>query len=477
MVITRGECIEALEGRRLLAGVTVITHGYQLDGEFPAWVSGMADLVADRAGTPGVDVTEFRLTVTASGATLQKTAGPDLADSPTAEAVVELDWSSISTSETQNGESTIRYVAREAAALLLRANPAQGLAQPLAQLPIHVMGHSRGAVISTELAGALGARGVWVDQVTGLDPHPLTTDDFGVDTPDPQTIVYDNVRYAESYWRADGFNFSDPFDVDGQAITGAHSLRLTESVLDRPGYDLEHSDVHLWYAGTVDPSLTSNADGASPGANWYDGTMGPRTGTGFAFSRLAGGAGSRPAAGLATAGAPRQPPPGPRPPAVTAWDNVEIDGSAADRTVVHGQPVAVRANFEDRNRGGLLTFGLDRDANPYNGFVPISSRALRTRALRTPGVAETSLRTTRVPPGVYHVWARIRGGPTSSRYYYAPGTVTVLKSQPKAQVPAARGEAPATRTSDNAGEVTGGTAQPPEFGTRGGRSHRESVLA
>ena len=45
--------------------------------------------------------------------------------------------------------------------------------RPLAQLPLHLIGHSRGGSVVTEMARLLGAQGVWVDQVTTLDPRPV----------------------------------------------------------------------------------------------------------------------------------------------------------------------------------------------------------------------------------------------------------------------------------------------------------------
>src|ERR1019366_8262709 len=53
------------------AGVTVITHGYESDTSYPAWVTAMADQIPMyfHARFPGIDAnfTTYRLVVTHSG--------------------------------------------------------------------------------------------------------------------------------------------------------------------------------------------------------------------------------------------------------------------------------------------------------------------------------------------------------------------------------------------------------------------------
>ena len=39
--------------------------------------------------------------------------------------------------------------------------------------PVDLIGHSRGASLNTELARKLAERGIWVDDFTSLDPHPV----------------------------------------------------------------------------------------------------------------------------------------------------------------------------------------------------------------------------------------------------------------------------------------------------------------
>src|SRR5678816_1860565 len=58
-----------------------------------------------------------------------------------------------------------------------------------AELPIHGIGLSRGSGVIDETSKWLGRYGVWVDQQTYLDPHPIPQN------PDPPPIIYDNVAF------------------------------------------------------------------------------------------------------------------------------------------------------------------------------------------------------------------------------------------------------------------------------------------
>ena len=87
---------------------------------------------------------------------------------------------------------------------------------PLAELPIHLIGHSRGGSLVYALAGLLGEKGVWVDQVTTLDPHPLIipgdlgNPDCGGGPYDSIPLVYENILFADNYYQANGNSIFDP---------------------------------------------------------------------------------------------------------------------------------------------------------------------------------------------------------------------------------------------------------------------------
>ena len=313
---------EPLEDRRLLSGVTFITHGAQPPGDqpqLPIWVGRMAEEVAGRIGEAyggeAESVAQFKITVQEVDGGVQVTgwdfhgtfapdaediaATYDLAKSLGGEAVVSLDWSAVATP----WEATTQSVAEAVSTHLLTGLASLG-ANLLAS-PIHLIGHSRGASLVGALAEDFGQAGVWVDQVTYLDTHPIDfpvgADDWG----DNSFAVTENVVFADSYWRSD----ANVTDFDGESVPGAHEFLLNEELLDGEdnlGYPGAHSDVHLWYHGTID-TVDGIHDGdveltAAELAAWYDTAQqmpGPRGETGYYYCRVVGG--PRPSAGLATA--------------------------------------------------------------------------------------------------------------------------------------------------------------------------------
>src|SRR5437870_2363671 len=80
------------------------------------------------------------------------------------EIIIRLDWSDlaglISTSTVDVANVVADYLLESPRTLFL-------------QNPIHLIGHSRGASLMTRLAQRFAQRGIWVDQFTSLDPHPV----------------------------------------------------------------------------------------------------------------------------------------------------------------------------------------------------------------------------------------------------------------------------------------------------------------
>jgi hypothetical protein len=86
--------LEVLEDRRLLAGVTILTHGNA--GNITGWVSAVADDIQNRLG--GTDAaSEYVMKVDSGGVTSFKLEdGNKPLDQTTAgEAIIKLDWSAI----------------------------------------------------------------------------------------------------------------------------------------------------------------------------------------------------------------------------------------------------------------------------------------------------------------------------------------------------------------------------------------------
>ena len=324
---------------------------------------------------------------------------------------------------------------------------AAGLDHALAESPIHMIGHSRGASLMSRLASLLAVRGLWVDQLTMLDPHPLTYPDalvyktsstpFRTQRPDPPIVLSSNVTFAESYWREDGLNRQQPLDFDGQDVNGALNRQLDEEVLSQDGYTLslfslspEHSDVHLWYHGTIDTGEETFADAydgtqyvtSTMRQTWYSSADDRGRKTGFYYSRIGGGAADRPASGLHTA-------------VVSAgnWPNIEnVSIMSWHRSFTLGQVIPVEYEFQDFDSGGTITFSLDQDLNPYNlsnnaspiSFNPFnydSTGASRSSATRGLGTADYN------EPGTYYVLAAISDG-TRTRFAYCPETIELTRA-------------------------------------------------
>jgi hypothetical protein len=436
--------IELLEGRRFLTGVTLIAHGY--GGSISDWVATMANVIAQQSGTPASQP-RYAMTVTDPGhdggpLTVASTRlGPAPGAWESNEIIVLLDWSDVAGSFPFGYYRNTFDVGAAVATKLVGSLSIPDLATPLAELPIHLIGHSRGASVISEVAKGLGQRGVWVDQLTYLDPHPVdgVNEPFGLNYGDAPMRVYENAIFAEDYWRTDG---GSSFDFTGEAVNGAYNLQLSGTILGNGGYSgVEHSDTHLWYHGTIGDvgGPFSDSDGsATIGTGWYNAPQGPRDQIGWRYSRI--GKGTRPAAGLKSAGAPRDAV------ALTVsganeWDDISIGNLLADATTLQGTPISVQAAFEDRSVGGLrdstITIGFDRDDNPYNGVFGTGVQFV-TSSLPTDSL-NASLPTTNIA-GAFRIYAKISNG-VNTRYYYAPSRqIVTVPGYEKTWIGAASGD-------------------------------------
>src|SRR5262249_53359538 len=134
----------------------------------------------------------------------------------------------------------------------------------LCELPMHLVGHSRGGSVMSETSLRLGTNGIWTDHLTTLDPHPLNNDGFTLDiflysAVDAPVRTYETVLFHDNYWES--LNFT----VHGESVTGAYIRKLTSL---SGGYQnvgdnyYQHSNVHLWYHGTIDRRNPANDTGA-----------------------------------------------------------------------------------------------------------------------------------------------------------------------------------------------------------------------
>ena len=419
-------------------GVTVITHGF--NSNVTDWVIPMAEKVEEYPGIPGTTSSCYKISITRNGsgqyvttATLIDGTAPLLTDS--GEIVVKLDWSTLSS----DGTSTTT-VAQAAVSALLATNliPEMG-GRPLVQLPLHLIGHSRGGSVITEMARLLGAQGIWVDQVTTLDPRPVAQ--FG----DASVTSWANVLFADNFWQNMGDGLFVP---NGQSVFGAYNRKLLNL---SGGYSSSHSDVHLWYHGTIDlatpASDTQASITASQRSAWWTATEMSGAAAGFLYSLIGGG--DR-LSNLEPAGAGNG--------RISDGFNRNWDlggGVAANRTALPadaglwpnpirfdlinmstipaGESFDVALYHQEGTSGPSeieLRIFLDADFNPYNG----NEIEVDEEALSRTGTSVVSLNTVNttadaasVAPGSYAVCARLNDG-TRTRYLYAPEILVVTPS-------------------------------------------------
>ncbi|MCK4872988.1 MAG: hypothetical protein KAS72_09705 [Phycisphaerales bacterium] len=430
--------LEPLEARRLLSGVTLITHGF--GGAIDGWVTAMAQTIIDRPNAD-VDPYGYTLTVTDPGhdggpidaAVASYLPGPPLTDAQVhaPEIFILLDWTDLAGVLPFGGytRSTVDVGDAVVDALLdpdLLADLA-GLPGALTELPLHLIGHSRGAALISQIAQGLGEHGVWVDHVTTLDPHPVDGvcepfpyPDFG----DAAMITPETVVFWDNYWRIEQSSGCQSFDFCGEPVAGAADFELDEDLLESAGgYDFEHSDTHLWYHGTID-----TASGAFDGEEYVpdDFYLPPnpqRETTGYCWSRPVGG--DRPSAGIG------QPYGG-----EGARDAVNHAGSqwadvgliafdTDDEPVRPGDVVQISFRYQDIDSEATIELLLDDDRNPFNGDtgVIVYNEILQATG-EAVGLHSFSWTAPRLQ-GTYHLQARIGDG-SHTRYAHAATPMTLI---------------------------------------------------
>ena len=255
-------------------GVTVMTHGFA--GDVDDWIIPMAGEFVNHPMFPGAQFSCYEISVTSGGVAVTFLGGVDPTLSDSGEILIKLDWSTIA-----GGGTSSTAVANAAVDAMLSTGLIPELGgRALAEFPLHLAGHSRGGSVVTEMARFFGAQGVWVDHVTTWDPVPVAL--FG----DADTTTWVNVLYADNFWQdIGGF-----FVPTGDPVFGAYNRQLTNL---GGGYPSAHSDVHLWYHGTVD--LTTPATDtmatitASERGSWWTGLEGAGAAAGLNYTLIGGG--------------------------------------------------------------------------------------------------------------------------------------------------------------------------------------------
>jgi hypothetical protein len=428
------------------AGVTVITHGF--NGNVTDWVIPMGDKIPQYHSFPGSNSTSYEISITQNGSayaiseTFLDGVSPLTSDS--GEVVIALDWSSLSG---LFGPSTSIIATNAALALLSTTLIPELGGRPLASMPLHLVGHSRGASVMAELARILGAQGLWVDHVTTLDPYPLGLNG------DPPMVNYVNVLFADNYWQ----NIDAP---SGQPLSGAYNRHLTYLTGGYPAGS-SHSDTHLWYHGTVDLKTPAEDNLAmitsTERATWWTAIEAAGTNAGFLYSLIGGGnrlnslepAGAGNGrisdginkiwdfgAGLAAnrTGLPQN---------NGVWPNLIRLNLTGTTNFSVGEPIPLAFYHQygtSTAAVATIRFYLDADENPYNGNEiqvlqgTVSgtgpSQVFYSTLNLSPDPATTL-------PGTYAVFARIGDAPRT-RYLYAPQKVVLGPSRQAPVLQAAR---------------------------------------
>jgi len=460
------------------AGVTIITHGWLLDkAETPTWLKGMSDEIASRIvaehNSANQDQSEksevaqlwFKIGRESGELTTSKyldyfngfdpnsgTKLDAIKQSLDGEVVVMLDW------EKAAGQDTITAAAEfstvEIAEYFYNHLVGSDIGKLLISMPIHLIGHSRGGSVLGALAENLGRNGIWVDQVTFLDPHPTENgwneDDWGEDAGNGLKVP-NNVVFADNYWRKNGLG--PPFD--GEFVNGATNTKLNEDYFDNyNAFDFgdnesrgygglwadAHSDVHAWYHGTIPKELPQLPESISDGvvdidSSWYvqeayetDQYPGVRDQTGYSHSRISGGIGRRPlSSGLSgdfngCTGATRY--------------DVSLSGDQWPNIgYFSGIPSAVQKGESftfsylantTQDSNATLVFYLDKDKNPYNGVAYEIGRENVTNSTTPYEQTATVSISTSVENGDYYIYGRTTTTNGRARGFYSWKKIKVV---------------------------------------------------
>ncbi|HTI72166.1 MAG TPA: hypothetical protein VMF06_19475 [Candidatus Limnocylindria bacterium] len=454
--------------------VTLITHGFDSDAD--SWVTTMGEAVATYPRTAyqfGSEVPTYRLSFNGQGAMQSsRIAGPPPTNSVSGDIVLLLDWNPYSGTPFGGTSQSTTIVGPVVAENLMSTNLIPELGLPLTRFPLHLIGHSRGGSLICEIAKRLGQHDIVVDQLTMLDPHPIGADGLqstlesllagNIVDGTATNGVYANVLFAD-----DIYEVNSSVVPDGVPARGSSLRYLAPGAISTGGYtDITgpHSNIHLWYHGTLDDlaPTTSDGDGSidqSTRAAWYAPVEAAGANAGYLYSLRGGGdrrlvqpavnaQSSFPGAGLngqwsAALGIPaaaNRALPGNILDTRANIIELNLGGWAAStvRPFALGAPVTVLST--DEGADGLtaslayactsgsqctLTVFADRDENTQNGWVkelPFILPALGS----TPTLQNLNIGSlvSSLPPGTFRIGALISSS-TSTREYYAPQVLAV----------------------------------------------------
>lgn len=419
-------------------GVTIVTHGWNPSANgTPVWLESMRNAVSDNH--LGGEKNYGMITVTKSGSNLVANCDPwnfDLTSGTGGEILIILDWSAVADHLT--GGPSAQDVAK---VIIDKMVIGQKGKAPLAELPIHLIGHSRGGSMICEIARLLGEKGILVDHLTPLDPHPLTASDpqpFLTKIIDTPTAIYENVVFADVYLQ----NTEGP---KGESVSGAYNRvwgAMNGGYYKNGSVYPNHRNIYLMYQGTADLKNPVNNGEASidsqERSTWFADEESCGDQTGFCFSRIKGTA-VRKSDGLH------------KNPLIggngvrqnllwseAVWSNIadmQVRQNSSD--LGHGRhviPIGTKLDLRyvvlDYNSSSTVTLLADIDRNPYNNndiesslIAPIQHSVTGNTFIENTVNWDTSGMSDGQEAYIY---AKISDG-SHTRYFYAPTLLVFSK--------------------------------------------------
>jgi uncharacterized repeat protein (TIGR02543 family) len=426
-------------GKLSAGGLTLITHGFRPVSEVEnlTWLNAMTNYVHDKTGNTGA---VYEVVIDRVGGALRVNTPLLIAGSKldsglntTGEVIIKLNWTVVAATDLIGLEAKTGDIAQEVVSMLLNWNDGPS---PLVG-PIQLIGHSRGGSVVCEIARLLGTHGIWTDHLTMLDPRPVTP--LG----DAGAVVWETVNFADNYFQ--NLIALAPWGLD---VKNAYSLNLSNRLSGRGyvgNYSGLHSNVHLWYHGSLNTELGAS-NGDEDGNNnqiyfsmemrqvWYPGSDSLGTQTGYYLSRLGGGFRNRSStkfqSGLAAhayGGALNREWLNPRFPATRTWPSIiSTDTKFSTST----GPFTTEVQYQDSDSACTITVKLDNDRNPNNNLFDFVLAPWRiVKSVNIPKPSEDSKGSvfkvnpaliwtnTNVPTGDYWVNTEINDGQHTRSFY------------------------------------------------------------
>jgi len=300
-----------------------------------------------------------------------------------------------------------------------------------------------------------------VDQITTLDPRPVG----GLLISDEAAKIYENTLYADNYYEKKA-------KVHGDVVGGAYNRCLDGYLNGVGGYGDglfdDHSDVHLWYYGTVDTghNAWNNEQIVTDymRATWYYGLIDPNgyeandALAGYHYSRINGHLWDGPTEGYFNRKTFTQGNQTPSNRATlnrgqnTQWPNVIQLVRTDTKALNVGGPINLAYIFQSYSNNAAVSFYLSTTQNPYDSSaieVPTNDAASHApTVLGTPKIPVIGTIPSTVNGGTsYYLYAKIKATNQLTRYTYFPGQVYIAPAaDPTLQPPTNLNASPISST-------------------------------